>query len=218
MLKIAEVVEEILTESDLATEALRQGVLNLSAYADQIHSEVERRTWKAVRRPTIVVALSRIAQRINQVAHLVPSVHLDQLSIKSPVCDVTYERTRENSEFARSLVLQLERNENHFLTVTEGVNEITVLASEDQYQRILDHFPPQPVAQYRDLVAITVTFSNNYIPEPNVIYAILTRLAAKRVNLIEIVSTYTALTMVIERKEMETAVNQLNTLFKDKAI
>lgn len=214
MIKVSSVVNELLLSSDTALEAMRLGILNFSAFADQIHNEVEKKTFKPVKRGTIIVALSRISEELKQIPALKPKVLLEELSIKAPLCDITFEKTKENLRLTKSLSHVLPETNSYFFTVTQGIDEITIIASEGFKDKIIEHYNVLPKSQYSDLVGINVRFGEEYIVLPNVIFAILHSLAIKRINLIEIVSTYTELTIVIEKENVDIAINQLNLLFR----
>src|SRR5258708_290257 len=142
MLKVTEVVSEILQSSPVAFEAMRDGILNLSAYAVRIHSQVEEKTYKSVKKTTIVVALSRMAKGIQAVPSLRPNVFFDELSIKSPLVDITFDKTKVSSGLLRSLPQII--SQANFLTFTEGISEVTVIASEEVKEKILNHFQAAP--------------------------------------------------------------------------
>lgn len=214
MIKVTDTVLEILQSSETALEAMRTGVLNLRAFARQILPQVESKTFKPVKVGTIVVALFRISKTLGNIEPLQPQIILEELSIKSPLSDITFENTRENARLAHTFSRLLEDVDGHFFTVTQGVNEITFIVSDDLRPKLLNHFPHKPKSIFENLVGVNVRFSEDYLQQPNVIYAILAKLAAKRINVIEIVSTYTGLMIVIENDEMELAISQLNGLFK----
>lgn len=214
MLKVSEAVLEILTGSDVAMEALKDGILNLSAYAEKIHTEVEEKTLKPVKIGTIVVALSRTAENLDQIGSINPKIQLEELSIKAPLCDITFENTKENLRLVKSLSGQIPDSATHFFTVTQGIEEITIVASESYKTSILNHFKTEPKSVLSNLVGVSVRFGEEYIPLPNVIFAILYSLAVKRINLIEIVSTYTEITLVVEKDNVEVAIGQLNKLLR----
>jgi|SRR5579859_376832 len=216
MIKVTDAVYEILSSSDEELELMRQGLLNLSAFADKIHPQVEAKTWKKVKRATIIVALSRLQKNLPQIPALRPTIHLDELSLKSPLADVTFEKNRRTLERSRSLSAFLVQHNPHFFTITQGMNEVTIIVSQEQLEITLEYFDSKPKALFKDLVGVTVKFSERYIQQPNVIYTILSLLAAKRVNIVEIVSTYTELTVVIDQGELNLAVETLNTLFRRK--
>ncbi len=214
MIKVSDTVENLLLSSETAMEAMRLGVLNLRAFAKQIKPLVEQKTFKPVKIGTIVVALTRLRDMVNKAESLVPEIKLEELSIKSPLTDITYEKTGESVRLAHTFSSALGDLNGHFFTMTQGINEITFIISDDLKSKLLGHFPGKPKAIFEDLVGLNVRFSEKYLPHPNVIYAILSKLAIKRINVIEIVSTYTELMIVVEKREMEMAITQLNELFK----
>ncbi len=218
MIKISDIVQDILSASDLELEAMRQGVLNLSAYAEKIHPEVEKRAWKTVQKTTIVVALSRLQLKLSKISPLRPKIVLRELTVKSPLADITYEKTRETIKQSRSLSTIFSQAEAPFLTVTQGMNEITVIVSQDQLVAVMAHISVKPKSLFRDLVGITVTFSEKYLLEPNVIYAILAALAGKRINIIEIVSTYTELSVIISQSQVDLCIQTLNQFFPHETV
>ncbi len=215
MIKISSVVSNILQGSETQMEAMRSGVLNLRAYARQIHPLVEGVTFKPVKIGTIVVALSRLRDSIDNIESIHPNITLEELNIKSPLTDITYEKSAEAVRLAHSFSQQLEELNGHFFTMTQGIDEITFIVSGDLKKKLISHFTTKPKAIFEELVGVNVRFSEEYLKHPNVIYSILSRLAAKRINVIEIVSTYTELMIVVEKEEMEGAIAQLNTLFKN---
>jgi hypothetical protein len=214
MIKISDVVSEILYASPSAYDAMRSGFLNLSAYGKQIQPLVEERCWKPVKVGSIVAALARLAPKVADQQSLYPTVKLDDLTIKAALCDISFEKTEQTIELAHTLTQKLKGRQETFLTFTQSNTEITVIASQDLVTLILDHFSIKPKAVYQNIVGLTAHFSPDYLTEPNIIFSIISTLANKRVNLIEIVSTYTELTMLIEQKDLSVAINQLNLLFK----
>lgn len=218
MIKITDVVSELLQEGEIPSEAMRSGLLNLRAFARQIQPVVEEKTFKPVKIGTIVVALSRLKNSIGKIEPLVPFITLEELNIKSPLSDVTYEKTEESIQLAHSFSKLLVGREGQFFTMTQGINEITFIISDELKSKLLEHFSGPPKAIFENLVGLNVRFNKSYLKYPNVIYAILSKLAIKRINVIEIVSTYTELMIVVEKNSMEQAVGQLNSLFKKTGV
>jgi aspartokinase len=214
MIKVSDTVYEILQGSETALESMRLGILNLRAYARQIQPQVEEKTYKPVKIGTIVVALFRLSKTLSDIEPMQPQIILEELSIKSPLSDITFENTRENARLAHTFSKLLENMDGYFFTITQGVDEITFVVSDSLKPKLLRHFAHKPKSIFENLVGVNVRFGEQYLSQPNVIYAILAKLAAKRINVIEIVSTYTELMVVIENSEMEAAVMELNKLFK----
>jgi aspartokinase len=216
MIKISDIVHDILQSSNIELEAMRLGVLNLSAFAEKIHAQVEEKAWKSVKKTTIVVALARLQKKLALIPPLQPKVILDELSVKTPLADITFEKTRQTIEQSRSLSAFLAQHNPQFFTITQGINELTIVVSQEQLDLTLDYFDAQPKSLFKDLVGVTVKFSEKYIPEPNVIYAILSAVAAQRINITEVISTYTELTLIVNSAELDVIIKTLNQFFLKK--
>lgn len=209
MRKISDILREFLSKDEIAFSALKRGWLNLSAYASSVQPQLEEVAWKEVKHGSLVVALSRMQQEVGRLPDIKPEIILDDLSLKSPLCDVTFVRTTETVKKARALTQQMEQDDNHFLTITQSLHEITVIAPQDSLDMIKEHFQVEPKAVFLDLVALTVRFSFRYLDIPNFMYAVMGILASHHINIVEIVSTLTELSMIIRREDMPQAVSAL---------
>jgi hypothetical protein len=209
MLRITDAVEQILLEDSFVVEAMQRGILNVSAYAKEIHKAVEMKTMKPVKHGTIVVALSRISATTNQ-QDFNPHVVIDNFNVTSSITEITFERTKASIDKLSGLNNVLV-NSGEFFTVTEGLHEITLLCTEKVKNHVTDHFAIEPKVVINDLVAISVRFSVEYMHTPNTIYSLIGALAVRNINVIEIVSTYTELTFIIYKNEMEKTIQSLNT-------
>lgn len=212
MIKISTIVHDILKNDEIAQQAMRAGLLNLSAYADQIIEKVESRTFKPVKKTSIVTALSRMVNDIQAEPPLVPEIKLDDIVIRSPLCDITFEKNSETIIKAQTLREKIHIDKG-FLTITQSTNEITLIIPESLREQIINHFVVKPKVVLTNLVGISVRFSEEYIPVPNVVYTIIQSLAVKRINIFEIVSTYTEISIIVSQDEMREALSALHRFF-----
>lgn len=206
MIKVPEVVRELLFSSEVALSALSAGYLNFSAYAASIQPEVERRARKPVRVATIVVALSRLAKTIHGQPPLVPEARIENLSVKTGLVELTFEKTKLNRDRLQRLYQDKDFAAADFLTVTFGVGELSIVVPENLQKAVLRLYQNQkPKFFMTDLAGLTLRFDERYISVPNVIFAYLRPLALKRINIVEIVSTYTELTFIIHESDLKEA-------------
>ena len=215
MRKVPDTVRDLLLQDEVAFEALRRGVLNLSAYAQSILPQVEAVTWKTVKPATIVVALSRMADEVKQLPSTRNQLRLDDVSIKSPLTVLSFEKTEQNIDHLRQLNKQLHNNPNQFIVATQGSREITIIMPGEYESKVRQLFDHPPKAHFSHMVGVTVSFSEKYLAVPNIIYTILSVLAVHHINIIEIVSTYTELTIIIDQKEMDVATRALQGFFQN---
>lgn len=214
MIKVTDVVLEVLEADELALEAMRAGLLNFSAYADSIQKRIEKTTLKPVQKGTIVVALSRIAKNPSlKAAPLKPEVKLTDLSIRSSLCALTYEKTADMQRKVAVLhPFQIAPHE--LFTIAENPTEITLVVGQKAKEKITKQFDAKPKGAIDNLVAITVQYQEELASTPNTHFVLLSALAAKRIALIELVTTFTETTFVLKKEDMEKAMKVLNSYFR----
>src|SRR5258708_22189087 len=212
MIKVADLVKQIIELDELALESLRAGLLNLSAYAAKIQPQIEKITYKEIKKGTIVVALSRIARQELKTPELKPQVKLTNLTVKSALCSLTFERTAD-IERRISVLNPFQVALGDLFSVTDGPTEGTLVCLERAKEKILAHFDTTPKETNSDLVAITAEISSDDAKKPNVVFTLLQALAAKRINLIEIISTFTEVSFIIHQKDLEEGLKALNLYF-----
>ncbi len=214
MITIIDATRTILFADDIAFQAMQAGILNLSAYADQILLELTDKTFKEVKKGTIVVALSRIEDEIKDMTALRPQVVIDDLSIKRPLCDITFNKTESARQKLSTLHQSISVDEHAFFTLTQSMSEVTIVAPQALLDDILKHFVEPPKAIYKDRVGITVRFSKEYLEVPNVLYTLQAALAVHKINFTEVISTFTEFSFIIDRENQELATQALQKFLR----
>lgn len=216
MLKVSDIVADLIKSDELALESMRAGFLNLSAYADKIQSQVENATFKEVQKGTVVVALSRLAKDAARQSQLKPEVKVKNLKLTSSLACVSYEKTPDlQRKIAVLHPFQIASTD--LFAISEGVTEITLICSENSLDEIIKKIKAPIKSQFSDLVAITLQLPEHYSQTPNVYFVLLNALAAKRINLVEIVSTYSEISFLVNKRDMEEALKALNLFFAKRS-
>lgn len=209
MITVAQAVSEMVTKDELASEALAAGMLNLSAYTDIIHKQVEKATFKEVKRGTIVVALSRLAKLPSKGKKpLKPDVKIDNLSVKSALCSLTYDKTLDTQRNV-AVLNPFKVSISDLFSVTESASEITLICTQRVLASVRQHMGP-PKSEVGDLVAVTAYVGKKYARLPNLHYVLFSALASKRIPIVEIVTSYTEISFIVDKKDMEETVKTLN--------
>lgn len=219
MKNISEDVRAIVTTSEVAFTALREGYLNLSAYAETIQREVELRAKKPVSKGSIVVALSRLAREMKKSrggeGELVLDVILENIVVKAGLVEITFERTLQNNRLMQRIYADETLNTEDFFMISQGIGEITLITSQENKNRIEKLFKKsKPKVTLHGLVAISITFSKKQLHLPNIIFSLVRSLALKQINIIEIVSTRSELAFILTQKELQTAFSILNDIYQ----
>ncbi len=209
MRTIIDTTRQIVLADDVAQQALAENILNLSAYAEKIQPKIEAITYKSVKKGSIVVALTRLAEEVRHLENLRPNVIIESLHIQSTLCSITFEKTTSTRQQLSTLHNTLKLSESAFFTSTQSTSEITLIAPQSALPTILEHFSPPPKALYQNQVGLSVTFAQKYLEIPNVLYALQAALAVQRVNFTEVVSTYTEFCFVVDEGSLDVATRVL---------
>jgi hypothetical protein len=94
--------------------------------------------------------------------------------------------------------------EPDLLTITSGVREISLIIPSTLRSAVLKVFKGDtPTVVVEHLASLTIRFPAKYLNTPNTIFALLRPLALNRINIVEVVSTYTELTIVVAEKHLQ---------------
>ena len=209
MTTVAQITENILLQDDVALAAARKGILNLSSYARSIQPQIRTALLKDVQEGSIIAALSRLVAGLGSAPPEITDV-IQSLAVQSNLEGITYERSAEVASKIRKVYHQINVDDHTFLTVTQGINEITIVAESQVAQVFRSELEgAHKIYDKANLVGITAKFKVGNLEIPNLIYKLTRRLAYKAVNIIEVVSTATELTYIIDRKDLEVALSQL---------
>ncbi len=209
MTTISQAVAEILIKDDLVMAMAARDLLNVSAYAQEIQSEVETTLVKKVKKGSIIAAIQRSLD--NQPKNSIPTGNvLQSISAHANLEGMSFERTEETSQLLRDVYKNTAVSNKTYLTVTQGISEITVVAEQHTAQKFRTAMKDiKKIYDKSSLVGITVKFDLKFLQIPNLIYALTRRMALKSINIIEIVSTASELTFVIDRKDLQVGLEQL---------
>lgn len=217
MLKVSDIVREIVFSSEPELTVLCRRTLNLSAYAKRIQPQVECLARKPVQVGTIVVALSRLSSELKDEDPLLPVVELDGVAVKTNLAEIAFDKTANNKLRAQSLYTEKEFAQADFLTITYGASEISIFAPTVLVPKVLKHFKPDTPKLFLDnLAALTVQFSQRYIETPNMYFALLRVLAVRKLNIVELISTYTELTFLVKQSDLNELFGLMNSLMREK--
>ncbi len=103
----------------------------------------------------------------------------------------------------------LRTDEKDFVVITQGFREVMIIAPSRHKKDVTEILGAYPAFTQNKLFAATVHFSIDYLRVPNIVYALLTSLAVRQVNFVEIVSTATELSIIVGEDDIEIVTQSL---------
>jgi aspartokinase len=211
MITVSEKIEQILHQTPFLEEALSMGLINTSALARQLQPELQKELFKDIQIGAIVMALSRLIHKLtpqSPSSPLFPS--LGDITVRSDMVEFTYTNSPSLVMKQSYLLSEVSKHPNTFFTFTQGVFETTFIASHTLASIIENTLQNEPLKSKIDhLSTITITLPEATVNQPGVYYQILKVLAWNNINLIEVISSYTELTLVMEDTYIDQAFSVL---------
>ena len=215
MIKIQPIVRETVLGDFEAYVALTNHYMNMSSYAYRIRPLVEARAKKQVTITSLVVALSRLRKEFKKEKPLIQEVKITNITTKLPLSEVVYENTNVSIARLESFHKKVPITREDFFTTTVGTTELTLVCSSHLARKVLKHFGVKPKIFINDLAAIGISFSPEQLNVPNTLFSLISVVARARVNIAEIVSTYTELIFIIAEKDFSKTVALFSALHRE---
>lgn len=196
----------------MVEESLRLGILNLSQFATLVKPEVEQMVFKKVQKGAIITALSRVQKEIVKTFEI--GFVANDISMKAPISEIVFYKDKAKAQKISELYTYFKDQENNFLNIITGNTEIGIFINSKYSQLVLDLFKKDKVIKKIDnLVGVSLKFSDEFLEIPGAVYEILKTLTWENINLVEIISTYTEVTLILNQADGQRAFSILTENF-----
>jgi hypothetical protein len=217
MLSIATKVEQLVSESAFLTEGMSLGLINLSELARQLRPQLESDLWKPVGQAAVVMALRRLSDRLPPAtSKALPSAlapRMGELTTRTELTISTFRLSDESHECQRRLLALSEPFSGMFISVTRGVHEMLVVCSRPLTHLVDEAFEDERLlARVENLTALTLRLNPDTRGTPGVYHAVLKKLAWEKISVVNMMCTYTELTILLEPSQSAPAFSVLSQI------
>lgn len=213
MITVAEEVQQIISSSPFLEEGLSRGIINCSALAREIKPQLEQALLKDVSESAILMAIKRFAGGLDERRQARISVlkEMGDLTVRSNLSEFTFARSGTIVAGQKKLLHRIKNESERFVTFTQGVLETTIIVSASLNDAVEKIFSGEKlIARLDDLSAIVIKLPVETVSTPGVHYSILKQLAWQNINVVEVVSTYTELTVILDNDQVDRAFSVLH--------
>lgn len=211
MISTAEVVEFMVQASPLLEDGLARGIISYSALARDLGPSIEKRLFKPVTRGAIVMALKRVSKNIKQKQQTIhKTINLSGLTVRSNLTELTFANSETISGKHKQIFAISEKRNGVFCSLSQGVAETMIVVQEEIKDEIKNVFTGERmIASIDDISAITIMLSKESVITTGVYYSVLKLLAWNNINIIDVISTYSELTIMFANKDIDKAFSVL---------
>lgn len=216
MITISQAVENIINQRIFVVEILNDGLVNYSALAKNIKSELELILGKSVNEGAIVMSLRRFvsANKVQTTAKLEKLVKkLGDIIVRSNLADYTFKNSDTLLKKQKKLIAILSSKKDFFYTLSQGVYETTFVLSDIASKEIPDIFEGEKLISYNfGLSSITIKLPAENTDQPGLYYYIFKRIAWEGINVLEVISTTNEFTLILKDKDVDRAFSVIKRL------
>src|SRR3989344_4274286 len=218
MITVTEAAKRIIERSRYLQEALEKNLINTSSLARYIKPELEEMLVKKTSNSAIIMAIRRIMKDLKpRFTYKNIFKSTPDMITRSNLTEINIANSKYLFEKYPDLIRVFKSQAESFFTITEGVFETTIILSRDLYPNIKKLLKEESIVdEFHDLCSITIRLPKEAIFNPGVFYFFLKSLAWEGVNIIEVVSAYRELTLILERKDTNKAFSIVQSLFPQK--
>lgn len=212
MISTTTVVEELIKKAPFLETAMAQDLVNYSSLARYLKPEIEKRLFKDIKEGAIIMALKRASGRLKSTIPKSKEIlkNLGDITIRSNLVDYTFLNSPTLGDAQNKILEVTAGRKDIFITVSHGISQVTVIGSEAVEKDIKEIFKHETaICNISGLSSLTIRIPEEATKTPGVLYSILKVLAWEGINMIETISTYTELTIVLGTKDIERAFSLL---------
>ncbi|MGB9719182.1 MAG: hypothetical protein ACPL06_01140 [Candidatus Anstonellales archaeon] len=214
MVTVAHIVEKMVRENPSLEQALALDILSYSRTAVYLKPMVEKELGKEVKIGAIAMALQRIAEKVRE-KQKEYNYSIKEISTRSNLAEISIAKTSRIKEIMDEVYEVVETEKGDVVNFIHGNNETTIIFSDGKFEEIKEILRKEKiVGEMKELGAISIRFSEETLFSPGFIAYVLKELAWHGVNVVEVVSTYTELSIVLKEEDVAKAYNVVKSLFK----
>jgi aspartokinase len=204
MVTIAHLAEKIIEEKPFLQEALAKGIINYGALAESMQPDIEKELKKKVKTSAVMMALRRLSEKLEK-SHI-SAARFDKdsdITVKSDLFEFTVRKSQSVFNNIKKLYDFIDMEKGDFLTITTGIHEVTVIANQKHRQKITKLFEKEKLLKtIGGLGSITIRIPTQSAETMGLFYVATRAFIWENINIFEIVSTWTELTLVVAEDDM----------------
>lgn len=216
MVTISHIVKKIVNEQPMLQQAMAKEIISYGALAEQLIEQIEHELGKKIKHSAVVMALRRHAEQLNKRdVRIGVFDYSSELTMKTNLVDINVVRSNTLLKRFNELYLMIDYEKGDFLNTVESSNEIAVVTNERNLEKIKEFLKKEKILRLeKNLIAITMHLSKEFIKTPGVISKITSELAWENVNIFELITTMTEMTVIIHKDDLTRAYNVLQAMIE----
>jgi aspartokinase len=214
MPSIARAVEDNIRKKPFIEQALSRGIINYASLADELMPVLEKELGKKVKHSAVMMALRRLAEKLeHNKVNEISFTYDGSIQVRDGITEFTIEKTPRTLSLIEKLIAKIDYSKGDFMTVTQGIHEITILIDSKNSPWINKRVKTNHT-RIDDLSSLTLFVPESAKKNPGFFYIITKELAWENININEIVSTENELSLIVASDDVPRVFSIIQNLLK----
>ncbi|MBI4092198.1 MAG: hypothetical protein HY427_03280 [Candidatus Levybacteria bacterium] len=207
-----EATKKIVERSRYLSEAISKGIINYSSLARYIKPELEQMLLKKISTASVIMALNRLESsfqpkfRQSNIFKTPP-----EITVRS---NLIFAALPNNEIQGLSVLISRDANSRSFFLKNQGVHESSLILSQDLFEKYKTAIEDKNPLILEDKVsAITIYLPDEALKTSGIYYFFLKSLAWEGINILELISTPSELSIVVDNQDTERTFAIIKSLF-----
>jgi aspartokinase len=207
MVSVAKAVEKLVKQNPSLEISLSKGIISYSKLARYVHAEVEKELGKKANDAAITVAIKRLRERAGHIYEAKKGAYSAlELNTSSSLMELTIGRSGRMPQIMKSIYEFPELEEGCIMHAVQGNNQTTFVFSSRLERKMRAALSGEKaISEIRELAQLSIKFDERMFRAPGFLVYVLKELAWNNINIVEIVSTYTELIVIIKKDDLMNA-------------
>ena len=163
------------------------------------------------------MALRRYADTLKKEHKDITFNYSSEIILKTDMCDIALLRSSTLLKKLKSFYDVVDFEKGDILNIIHGRHEVCVVTNERYRKKLLSLMKEEKILNVENnLVSLTLTYSKEFLHTPGVIFNIVRNIAWENINIFEIVSTNTELTLILHKIDAVKGYKVLERLVEKK--
>lgn len=203
MITISQHVEQWIEQNPVMRDQLAMGLMNHSALARHMYSDIKNTAGTSVSIEAITIALNRLGKALSKQPRKEDLLRfIGDVSVQTGLTIIVIQ-TEPND-----LKTGAARRKGEFFVVSQGIWHTTIMSKTETID-MLGLAESDVVVRRDNLTGLTVKLTSGNVDVPGVCSLVLQVLANKNINLQEVSSTHDELTVIFDQDEAQKALQTI---------
>lgn len=202
MISIQNALEKIIWESPYLEDGFYNWYINFSSFANYIKPRIEQITKKSISIDSIKMWLTKFSKN-HQKNVAYTKFETGDFYVKKNIEIIYLEKNKTSENILKNLSFLLFNNDT-FLTIISWEKDISIIYDAKIKEKISEIIPKNNIKKsLENLSIIWIYLNENFINQNWIIYNLTKKISINNINILEIISTYSEVNFLINKKDFK---------------